>query len=548
MSTAPPAADRARRVRAAWLAAAAVPTAFLGALFAWPLLEVLRRSLAGVGPERVLEILSRGSVRSVAGFTIGQALASTVLTLLVGLPIAHAVARYRFRGAGALRALVVVPFVLPTVVVAAAVEAVFDGLGFAEGGVGPVDRSLLAILYAHVFFNLAVVVRIVGGYWATLDRRQEEAARVLGAGPWHAFRHITVPRLVPVLSGAAAVVFLFTVTSFGVVLVLGAPRRATIETEIYRYAVFRQEFDVAAVLALAQLAVVGVLAVLAARLQRRASTQERRRAGEWLVAVDSPRRRAHLGGVLALVAVVVGLPVGALVERSLRVGDGHGLAHYRALAEPVALLPTTALDAVTTSLRIALVAAAIATTVGVVAALVVVRGGRLGRALEATTLVPLGVSAVTLGFGYLLAFRFGEVRHSPWIVPMAHAVIGLPFVLAAVVPALRSIDGRLREAAATLGASPSAVWRTVDLPVLRRAAVIGAGFSVAISVGEFGATSFLGRGEQTFTAPLAIFRLLSQPGAALRGQALALSVVVGAVVALVAGLLEQRRGRTVSAL
>jgi thiamine transport system permease protein len=252
--------------------------------------------------------------------------------------------------------------------------------------------------------------------------------------------------------------------------------------------------------------------------------------------------------VLGLGGVLVGFPLAALAERSLRVGDGYGLGHYRALGHRAAVLPASGLDAVLTSLRIALVAAGVATAVGVVASMVVVRGGRPGRALEALALVPLGVSAVTLGFGYLLAFQVGELRRSPWLVPLAHAVIGVPFVLASVVPALRSIDVRLREAAATLGASPFQVWRSVDRPVLARAAAIGAGFATAVSIGEFGATSFLARSRNTFTAPLAIFRLLSQPGDELRGQAWALSVVLGAVVSALAGLLELRRGRTVSAL
>jgi thiamine transport system permease protein len=528
------------------LAVAAVPVAFLAVLFVWPLVEVLQRSLTGVGPTDALGVLGRPAVRSVAAFTVGQALASVALTLVVGLPIAHVLGRYRFRGRRAVRALVLVPFVLPTLVVASAFDALFVAAGTSVRA-GP-GWSLAAILGAHVFFNVAVVVRLVGGYWATLDPRLEEAAGVLGAGAWRAFWFVTVPRLAPVLAAASTVVFLFTVTSFGIILVLGGPGRATIETEIYRYAVFRAEFDVAAVLALAQLVVVSVLAVLTARLQRRYTTGELRRAPERLVAADTARRRLHLGAVLALAAVVVGAPLAALVERSLRVGDRYGFAHYRALTEPVALLPVTAFEAVLTSVRVALVAGVVATVVGVLASLTVVRGGRTGRVLEAMTLVPLGVSAVTLGFGYLLAFRYGDLRRSPWLVPAAHAVIALPFVLAAVVPALRSIDRRLREVAATLGASPWAVWREVDRPVLQRAAVIGAGFSVAISMGEFGATSFLGRGREGFTAPLAIFRLLSQPGAAIRGQALALSVVIGLIVAVLAAVLEQRRGKTVSTL
>lgn len=514
---------------------AIVTAAFLAALVVWPLASVLDRSLEGVGSERVTEVLRRDSFRRVLWFTFWQAAVSAGLTMIVGLPIARVLARYRFLGRGTIRAAAVVPFVLPTVVVAAAMQATFDRLRI------DLDRSLAAILAAHVFFNVAVVIRVVGGFWATLDDRPVQAARVLGASPWRAFRSITLPRLTPVMLGAGLLVFLFSFTSFGVILVLGGPRRATIETEIYRYAIFRQEFDVSAILALIQIAVVAGLSMLAARFQRRFARADRGRALPSARPVRSVSDRLQVGAAILLVMVVVGLPIASLVEASLDVGDGHGLANYRRLADPVSLLPVSPVNAVATSLRFAAVAAALATAVGVMAAIAVVRAGRVGRVLETAALIPLGVSAVTLGFGYLLAFAALDLRRSPWLIPMAHAVVGVPFVLAAVVPALRSIDPRIRQAAATLGASPMVVLRVVDWPLVKRAAATGAGFAFAISLGEFGATSFLSRADTAFTAPLAIFRLLSQPGTQLRGQALALSVVMGAIVAVVAAVVERRR-------
>lgn len=530
------------RVRQSALRAlqAAVPIAFLALLVIWPLVAVLERSLTDVGPGDIVEILGRGSVRRVLWFTLWQAALSAGLTLALGLPIAQVIARYRFKGRSALRAFVIVPFVLPTVVVAAAIGSAFDRLGIGS------DRSLAAVLAAHIFFNLAVVVRVVGGHWAGLDRRDVEVAATLGASPLRAWFTITFRKLVPVLAGSFLLVFLFSFTSFGVIRILGGLRRATIETEIYRYAITRQEFDVAAVLSVVQIAVVLVLAGASARFQRRHASVRRRVATP--VPVVGVARRLHLASIVALVAVVLGLPIGLLIEQSLRVGAGYGFDHYRALAERVDLLPLSALDALGNSLLFALVAAVVASIVGVLAALVITRGGPIGRALETLTLLPLGVSAVTLGFGYLVGLTVFDLRRSIWLVPAAHAVIGLPFVLASVVPALRSIDPRLREAAAILGASPATVRRTVDWPMTRRALATGAGFAAAVSIGEFGATSFLGRGEGSFTAPLAVFRLLANPGAALRGQALALSVVIGATVAVLAALIEFRRDAGVTVL
>jgi thiamine transport system permease protein len=523
--------------------AALVPVVFLGVLVVWPLMAVLVRSLAGVGPERLADILGRRSTRSILWFTIWQAAASAALTLVLGLPIAHALARYRFWGRAAVRAIAVVPFVLPTVVVAAAIDASFEALSI------DLDRSVGAILVAHVFFNIAIVIRVVGGRWASLDRRPEEAAMVLGASSWNAFRLTTLPRLLPVIASAGILTFLFSFTSFGVILILGGPTNATIETEIYRNAVFRQEFDVAAVLALVQIVVVAMLSLASTRLQRRFSRQERGRRRAYDRPIRSAAERRHVIGIIGLVAIVVGGPLAALVAASLRTGDGgFGLTNYRNLVEPVNLLPVSAAEAVGTSLRYGTVAAIIAVLVGVTTAFVVTRTGLVGRSLEVAALIPLGVSAVTLGFGYLLAFTVLDLRRSTWIVPIAHAVVGLPFVLASVVPALRAIDHRYREAASVLGATPSLVVRLIDLPLIRRAALTGGGFAFAVSLGEFGATSFLARSDGAFTAPLAIFRLLSQPGDLLRGRALALSVVMGTLVAIVAAAAEWRRDDSIVSL
>jgi thiamine transport system permease protein len=170
----------------------------------------------------------------------------------------------------------------------------------------------------------------------------------------------------------------------------------------------------------------------------------------------------------------------------------------------------------------------------------------VARAFDLGMMLPLGASAVTVGFGMLIALDEPplDFRSSRWLVPVAHALIGVPFVMRIVVPTLRGIDVRLREAAATLGATPARVRREIDLPIAARALSVGAGFSFAVSLGEFGATSFLPRHPDQLTAPLALFRLLSQPGHALRGQAMALAVVLMLATALSVLVIEGwgRRG------
>ena len=214
---------------------------------------------------------------------------------------------------------------------------------------------------------------------------------------------------------------------------------------------------------------------------------------------------------------------------SVSIGDGFGFDHYRALLDRPPFLTVTPWRAVLNSVIFAVIATAIATVVGGWASIAVVYGpNRAARLVDLGYLLPLGTSAVTLGFGILITFDTGivDIRQSLIIIPLTQALIAIPFVTRAVVPLLRAIDPHLREAAATMGRTPGAIWRTIDLPIARKALLVGAGFAFAISLGEFGATSFVGRRPDLMTVPLAIARLLSQPGDALRGQAMALSVIL----------------------
>jgi len=500
-----------------------VPAAFLGVFFLYPVGTILVRGLGADGLDRLLSLPGRASFRGVAWFTVWQATVSTLPTVVVALPGAHLLARRRFRGRALFRAATTVPFVLPTVVVGGAFLALFDRLGLVDGPFRA-TRTVWAILAAHVFFNVAVVLRTVGGFWEGLDHRPEEQARVLGATPWQAFRWVTLPRLWPSIAAASSIVFLFCFTSFGVILILGGPTRATLETEVWRHAVFRGDLASATALAVVQLAAVLAMVVVANRLQRR------RAVGQRPVHRKVPRAGARLlAGNLGLLGAVLGLPVAVLVERSLAIDGGWSLRNYAALSDRVNLLPVSAIGALQNSLLFAVVATGLAVVVGGLASLVVVHGRRAAsRAFDLGMMLPLGASAVTLGFGMLIALDEPplDLRSSRWLVPVAHALVGVPFVMRTVVPTLRGIDSRLREAAATLGASPARVRREVDLPIAARALAVGAGFSFAVSLGEFGATSFLPRNPDRLTAPLALFRLLGTPGETLRGQAMALAVVL----------------------
>ena len=508
-----------RGVRWGWVLVAAVPTLFIGYFFVYPLVRILSLGLSELD---IRSIGVEARLLKVGWFTLWQASVSTVLTLLVAAPMTWAVSNFEFRGRRLATALVTVPFVLPTVVVGTA----FVALGWRD--------SIVAILAAHVFFNVAVVVRTVGTLWGRLDPNLHDAARVLGAGEWRVFRTVTLPLLRPAIAAAASIVFLFTFTSFGVVLILGGFHYATLEVEIYRQAVTLFDVQLAAVLAVVQL--VGVTAALYAysRFQERHTTT-------WALRTDQDRERPvgvtrllAIGSVAATL-IALAVPLAVLVGRSLGAGSYRGLFDSdRVVGTPIA--------SVANSMVFAIIATLLATTIGLMAAAVITgRRGGLSRWFDLTLMLPLGTSAVTIGFGFIVALGWPvDLRASFVLIPIAHALVAIPFVVRSTVPTLRSIPGDMREAAAVMGASPGRVWREIDLPMVARAALVGAGFAFVISLGEFGATSFIAR-PNTATVPVMIFRLLSRPGPASFGMAMALSVVLAAVTAGVVMWIDRAR-------
>lgn len=496
---------------------AVLPVAFLGLFFVYPVATIIHRGLtSGDGFGFPLDVMTAPQTLRVLWFTFWQAGVSTALTLIAGLPLAWVLARFRFRGRSLVRALVLVPFVLPTVVVATAFLALLP-----QGA----ERGFAAILAAHVFFNLAVVVRVVSSWWVRFDSGLWDVAATLGAGPVARFRTVTLPILAPALLASAALVFLFCFTSFGVIIILGGPSLATLETEIYNQAARFFDLRGAAALSLLQLAATGLVIAFTGAIERRAGTTTTAASEREVLRRPHAGERRWAAIVVGLTGVGLVLPLAALVERSLATPNGYGIDFYRRLGEESAFLLVPPWQTVLNSLAFAAVATIIALVVGGLAAAAIAR--RRSGWLDALVMLPLGVSAVMLGLGFVIAFDAAplDLRGSPWLVPVVQSLVAAPFVVRVMVPALRSIDERLREAAAVLGASPGQVWREIDLSFVLRALGVAAGFAFAISLGEFGATVFISRSDWP-TVPVAIFRFLGRPGALNAGQAAALGVVL----------------------
>jgi thiamine transport system permease protein len=490
----------------------------------------------------VVEVLGRPRTHRVLWFTVWSAGLATVCSVVLGLPAAYVLYRLAFPMRDLVRALLLVPFVLPTVVVGVAFRLLVGESGplaRISGGSLGLDGTPVAIIAGLTFFNVAVVIRAVGVAWESLDPRPAEAAAALGATPAQVFRTVTFPTLRPALVSAASVVFLFCATSFGVVLTLGGLRYSSVETEIYLLTTQLLDLQAAAALSILQLLAVTALLVVAGRLRRVPDATVERRTAR-----PRPVRRQDAGqlALTFLTLVLVAAPILTLVVGSLRAHGTWTLANYRNLdsvgAGNALLVPVT--SALVTSLRTAVDATWMALLLGGLIAVVVSRRSvtpaerRLRGTLDGIFMLPLGVSAVTLGFGFLITLDRPplELRESPLLVPIAQALVALPLVVRILVPVLAGADDRQRQAAASLGAGPLRAFATVDLPLVWKPLLAAAGFAFAISLGEFGATSFLFRDEHP-TLPVVIYQLIGRPGSDNFGMALAASVVLAAATALV---------------
>ena len=535
--------QRALRVGAGAVALG-VPLAFLTLFFAWPAATLIAQGFSakggGIDLSGLGELLGASRTWKVIGRTLWMALLGTTFSLALGIPGAYALYCCRFPGRRFLRAVISVPFVLPTVVVGVAFRSLLAPQGWL--GFLRLDGTMTAVVAAMVFFNYSLVVRNVGSFWAQLDERPAQVASCLGAPPRRVFLSVTLPALLPAIASAASLVFLYCATSFGIVLILGGSKLTTVESQFL-------DLRSASVLSIVQLVVIALSLIIAEAARRR---------GKNAATLGAPRaqRPVGAGDLWALVfsgfviCVLVLLPLAALVWRSLHRRGRLTFEHYAKLADSSfsPALRVSPLQALGHSLLVALVAMVVALSVGVCVVLLVTRHprSRVGRSaiavVESVFMLPLGVSAVTVGFGFLITMNRPplDLRSSWILVPCAQAVVALPLVVRLIAPSLRAINPRLREAAASLGASDSRVLVTIDGPVLARSVGIAAGFAIATSLGEFGATSFLAKGDAV-TLPVVIYRLISRPDALDQGVAMASCVLLAAVCALLITCMEWLR-------
>ncbi len=539
-----------------------IPILFLAVFFFLPLGKILwlagRETLDGG-----LSLRSLAQISDPLWFTIWQATLSTLLTLLLGLPAAYIFSHYEFRAKRLLQVVTTLPFILPTVVAVAGFTALLgpSGLlnvwlkGLLHLSSAPIQfmNTLWGILLVHVFYNTTIIIRVVGSAWTSLDPRWEETARVLGASRRQTLWQVTLPLLRPSILAATLLVFLFDFTSFGVILLVGGPAFATLEVAIYQQALSLLNLPLAGLLSLIQLACTFVVTWVYSSVNgSRKIPLMPHLSGSNIKVARTFFEKLQVFWVNFLLLVLLVSPLLAMVLRSfLRLGADRGerglvqtgftLQYYRQLFvnsnQSIFYVPPS--QAVLNSLFFAALTVLFAVLLGSMAAYAM-RDARLKRWLDVAITLPLGASAVTLGLGFIVTFNKAplDVLHFPLLIPLAHTLVALPFVIRTLQPALTSIPASIQEAASVLGASRWQVWRQVELPLLKREVFVAAVFAFTISLGEFGATSFLARPDMP-TLPVAIYRYLSMPGDLNYGQGLAMSSLLLLICAAAIYLLEK---------
>ncbi len=520
----------------------AIPIAFAAFFFYRPLAEIFRVSFSELFGKAGIDW---GRITTVFRFTAFQALLSTVLTMLFGLPAAYIFARYRFFGKRFLNALFSIPFILPTIVTATAFNALIGTKGWINLlimklnslTVPPIRAfgTLQIIIAAHIFYNISIVIRMVSAAWSGLDTRYEEAGRVLGCSAWTAFRKVVFPLLRPTLQSAALIVFLFDFTSYGVVLLLGGGTFRTVEVEISQQALMFLNLPMASTLSILQLIVtLGITLLDQLSSKTIAALRIPRVHGENQRKIQGLGSRLWISLYLFGLVFFLGLPLIALVTRSFyllpaeaeRLGGDAGwtLTFFKQLFinERKSFFYVPPLMALFNSLTVGIGVGILATLTG---GLIVFAENRYPwtRRLEWLFMISIGTSAVTLGLGYLITFR-SQIRN-PLLIVAAHGLIALPFAIRSLKPAFSGIPLSLRQSAAVLGANPFRTFLKVELPLMKNGLIPAFVFSMTISLGEFGASSFLSSPERP-TIPIAIYRYLGQPGAKNFGQAMALSTIL----------------------
>ena len=489
-----------------WLAIA--PIFFIFAFIVAPVLNIFVSSLQFES----LNLLRTDAIRNVVWFTTWQSLVSTALALTVALPLAFVTANFKFKAQRLTTSLISMPFILPSIVV---------GVAFLQILPNNFHRTAFALILAHVYFNFGFASRLISARWLQIHPHLDDAARTLGASPLKLFTTLTLPLLSKAIANAALIVFTLCFTSYGVVRVLGGPSRSTLETEIYFRAMQLGDVSGAMLLSALQVVIIALLFVVTTKASSKKFEQSTRPTITRQIPLQTGRQKIVITTIISSATLFAIVPVLAIALKSINTNSRFTTTAWRTVFTSPEITQSIA-----KTLICAVIAMSLATLLGLLSACSVAYNNNF-RFISGLTTLPIVISAVSIGLGIIITFDTQpfDWRGAQLMLPLAHTLVALPLVMRIISPVLQAIPDSLRQASNVLGASPRQTWLNIDFKIIRRAAISAAAVSATVSIGEFGASSFLAR-RGAETLPVMISRLLSRPGDSLQSQAFALATLL----------------------
>ena len=452
---------------------------------------------------------------------------SAALSLAVGIPFGNWL---RSLGPGlgrVIATLTLVPFLLPPLLIGLAVVGVFGELEINS------NSGMLFVVLAHAFMNFGFIAKVFAG--STVDSEQIEAARLDGAADSAIRRKIELPQQIPGLVSAALLVALYSATSYGLVLTLGAGKVKTLETEIAIATLQQLDLDTAAIYAALQ-----TLLTIAMFLVAKSVSGTPGALDQIEKSILRPTWLQRAIGT-ALVALVVAALVAIVARMFARPGFLSNIANLSTKGERQ-LLNITVLDASLNSVRNALVVVLITLPMAYLLAST--------KRPSGLVLLPIGISPVVIGLATLaLAGYLPRELTSSWILlPLIQALFALPVAYQILRPAHSAIDRDVIEASRLDGASRIRTAVLIELPLIKKSIALAVAFSAMVSIGEFGAASFLAFGSNE-TLPIVLYKLLGRPGEENLGMAMTVAgiyILISAYIIWLSLKPTQTRRRTSS--
>lgn len=494
-----------------------IPIFLLIIFLVFPVASVILYGFTSGSGSSLVETLSAYTTQFTLTFTIVQASISTLLAVLVGLPGAMLIARLKFRGKSLIRALIIVPFVLPPIVVVVGFLQMFGSFGIIDSMLMIATQSTTSILnlsdgfvgiiLAHTFYNAPLVMLLVSASMERLNPEIEESAEILGADSLARFRKITFPHILPALSASAILTFLFCFMSFPIVLALGNGAYRTLEVQIWN--AFRwSDFGEASSLALIQILITITLAVAYIKLGRGSDNDAGPTAGIQTASLGKYRNweKILIVTYLVLILVLIGGPIISIFRAAFfdPISQSYTLTGFSYL---ITVGSNGGLGPLINSLFYGGLATLLSVTLGIPLAYAHRSKARgLPSLSSILVLLPLGISSITVAYGLMTVIAIPTGLHvNPWpIVVIAQTIIGLPFTARSIEIGLKSIDQNVLDQADSLGASRLQRLFFVELPLLTPSILVGVVFAFAMAIGEMSATIFIAL-PQNYTLSVAIY-------------------------------------------